>query len=509
MSWETTRIRILPDAATWRKYVRLIQTMVTDYGESLPFQWILTESAVELMDYRHQSVPEATSTPQERTLLQQLVQQQHRRLQSPLVLALADLSVRTPHDDEWDVMQMENMDVIERSRHAQMRAASLMHTWSTTTTTAAAKGTKATRSSYWLLVDNLDNVFALDDDDDDNAKYVTIQDILNHAATYLSSSDDVQRLQALCQASHDEYQTRNNALLMGLSSSSSSAGLDQPTLSEAEIQTGLTKGTLLRGRFHVSKENIREAYVTAGNETLFIDYQHWNRALHQDVVIVQPLPKAQWGCPMGRRRLVHPTTTESEGHDHSNNELHLSKHNRHTLPLVPSGRVVALAQAGRRIFVATMIDVPSNVDDSTVLVVPMDICIPKIRIKTRTWQRLVGQRLEVEILAWDVGSTYPSGHCRQVLGPIGDLEVEVQALLIENQVALTPFSAAALACLPIESTAWQVSESHVQHRLDLRTSRFIFSVDPPGCQDIDDTMHAEVLPNGDIESKLTCRALWV
>jgi hypothetical protein len=65
--------RIFPDALTWRKHLRLIRTLVTDYHD-LPFQWIITESAVELMDHRNQSLQEAAA-PQERNVVQRLIRQ--------------------------------------------------------------------------------------------------------------------------------------------------------------------------------------------------------------------------------------------------------------------------------------------------------------------------------------------------------------------------------------------------------------------------------------------------
>ena len=69
-------------------------------------------------------------------------------------------------------------------------------------------------------------------------------------------------------------------------------------------------------------------------------------------------------------------------------------------------------------------DIPMN-DESSCLVIPMDFRIPKIRIKTNGWQRFIGQRLWVEIDGWDVSSTYPSGHCAEIIGPIADLETEL------------------------------------------------------------------------------------
>lgn len=57
---------------------------------------------------------------------------------------------------------------------------------------------------------------------------------------------------------------------------------------------------------------------------------------------------------------------------------------------------------------------------------------------------------------------------------------------------------AATASLPPEGHLWRIPEEEITARRDLRKKR-IFSVDPIGCQDIDDTMHVETLRNGDIE----------
>ncbi|CAN0508354.1 unnamed protein product, partial [Scytosiphon promiscuus] len=45
---------------------------------------------------------------------------------------------------------------------------------------------------------------------------------------------------------------------------------------------------------------------------------------------------------------------------------------------------------------------------------------------------------------------------------------------------------------------WRVQESDVAGRRDLRRERAM-SVDPPGCQDIDDAMHVTRKPDGKLE----------
>jgi DIS3-like exonuclease 1 len=122
-------------------------------------------------------------------------------------------------------------------------------------------------------------------------------------------------------------------------------------------------------------------------------------------------------------------------------------------------------------------------------------------LRTRSWRNFVNVRIKIEVDDWEPGTSYLKGRCAEILGPIGDLETEIRALLIENEVELDPFSAEAIACLPSVGDQWRVSDKEVIGRKDLRGIRRIFSVDPPGCQDIDDTMHAQTLENGDLEGK--------
>lgn len=53
-------------------------------------------------------------------------------------------------------------------------------------------------------------------------------------------------------------------------------------------------------------------------------------------------------------------------------------------------------------------------------------------------------------------------------------------------------------CLPKEGFEWRIPESEYAKREDLREYN-VCSVDPPGCRDIDDALHARLLPSGNIE----------
>jgi len=92
----------------------------------------------------------------------------------------------------------------------------------------------------------------------------------------------------------------------------------------------------------------------------------------------------------------------------------------------------------------------------------------------------------------------------RALGKAESKEAEQESLLLEFEVPYRPFGKAILDCLPREGDQWVVppkseSSSEWNDREDLRDLN-ICSIDPPNCQDIDDALHARLLPNGNIEA---------
>lgn len=46
---------------------------------------------------------------------------------------------------------------------------------------------------------------------------------------------------------------------------------------------------------------------------------------------------------------------------------------------------------------------------------------------------------------------------------------------------------------------WEVTPEEQQKRLDLRETHLVFSIDPKGCEDVDDALSVRLLPNGNLE----------
>lgn len=46
---------------------------------------------------------------------------------------------------------------------------------------------------------------------------------------------------------------------------------------------------------------------------------------------------------------------------------------------------------------------------------------------------------------------------------------------------------------------WRVTPEEELNRVDLRDTHLIFSIDPKGCEDVDDALSVRTLPNGNLE----------
>ncbi|XP_021568235.1 DIS3-like exonuclease 1 isoform X2 [Carlito syrichta] len=110
-------------------------------------------------------------------------------------------------------------------------------------------------------------------------------------------------------------------------------------------------------------------------------------------------------------------------------------------------------------------------------------------------------RVVVRIDSWESTSVYPNGHFVRVLGRIGDLEGEIATILVENSISVVPFSEAQMCEMPVNTPEhpWTVSPEEEQGRKDLRKTLLVFSIDPKGCEDVDDTLSVRTLNDGNLE----------
>ncbi|KAL1838003.1 hypothetical protein VTJ49DRAFT_3151 [Mycothermus thermophilus] len=295
--------------------------------------------------------------------------------------------------------------------------------------------------------------------------------------------------------------------------------------SMSKMMTGVKNGLLHQGIFNVSPYNYLEGSIRVPafpKPLLILGRENINRAIDGDVVVVEVLPKDQWKAPSTRvieeeaiTQNENPDAEEAAGSIVTEKERKaLQEEVRRTHSKTteghaqPTARVVGVVKRNWRQYVGHIDQ--SSVSQSAqqgrkqdaVFVLPMDRKIPKIRLRTRQVAELLGKRIVVAIDAWDRSSRHPIGHLVRSLGELETKAAETEALLLEYDVQYRPFPKTVLDCLPKEGHDWRVPQSlddpGWRGREDLR-HLLICSIDPVGCQDIDDALHSRPLPNGNFE----------
>lgn len=280
----------------------------------------------------------------------------------------------------------------------------------------------------------------------------------------------------------------------------------------SEITAGLLRGIYHQGKLRVNRYNPFEAYVgseSIGDEIIIYGRANMNRAFDGDIVAVELLPQEQWheekslviADEEDEEEDVHLAPSSADDAPRVTNLGQESAGLASGVPSRPSGRVVGIIRRNWKSYCGSLEPMPMPAGDGGIahaLFVSKDRRIPKIRIKTRQLGNLLDKRIVVAVDSWDCLSRYPSGHYVRTIGEIGDRDTESEVVLIENDIDARPFSSQVLSCLP--PLPWSVSSEDLSNpiRQDLR-HLCIFSVDPPGCRDIDDALHCTALPNGNFE----------
>ncbi|KAK6381020.1 exosome catalytic subunit dis3 [Exophiala oligosperma] len=329
---------------------------------------------------------------------------------------------------------------------------------------------------------------------------------------YVEGLDDADRLLDMVSQSADSQEAR---LAQG--------DLFYPEYySMSRMATGIKAGTLHQGVFNVSPYNYLEGTVKVpafDKPLLILGRESSNRSISGDVVVVEVLPKEQWKAPSTQILDEEALNQNDNPEDEEQKESVVTENERRALQeevrrahtagaesrAQPTCRVVGVMKRNWRQLVGTIdaaSGTASGTRQTTVFLVPMDKRIPKIRIRTRQVDDLVGKRIVAAIDSWNRDTRYPVGHYIRSLGELETKEAETEALLLEYDVQYRPFPKAVLDCLPAEGHDWKVpaDQGHPgwKGRQDLR-HLLVCSIDPPGCQDIDDALHARKLPNGNFE----------
>ena len=290
----------------------------------------------------------------------------------------------------------------------------------------------------------------------------------------------------------------------------------------SKMMTGIKAGTLHQGKFNISPYNFLEGSIhvpSFDRPLLILGRENINRSIHGDQVVIRVLPKDQWKQPSSKI-IEEETISKNDNPDVEQLEAIETEQERRALideakvsqgaigegKPQPTARVTGIIKRNWRYYVGHLD--PSSApsvggrSQRNVFLIPMDKKVPKIRLRTRQASELFGKRIVVSVDAWDRTSRYPTGHFVRSLGKVESKEAETEALLLEWDVQYRPFPKAVLDCLPKEGHEWRVPQDLEDPRLHQRVDYrglLVCSIDPPGCQDIDDALHASCMSNGNYE----------
>ena len=261
-------------------------------------------------------------------------------------------------------------------------------------------------------------------------------------------------------------------------------------LSQTQISSGIKVGKFMQGVFYLSRTNFLEGSVSIeGREPVLVHgLESMNRAVDGDTVAVQLLDQNQWTAP-AEVVLIDEGYDPGDTLENDNKRLQEAAKGK---DVQCTGKVVGIIKRKWRQYCG-MLQANPNKGATKHLFVAAEKKIPKVRIETRQADVLANQRIIVAIDCWPRTSRYPTGHFVRALGKLGDKATENQVLLLEHDIPHSSFSEAVLECLP--SMPWSITPRDESVRVDCRHID-ICSVDPPGCTDIDDALHAITLENG-------------
>eukprot|EP00899_Mesostigma_viride_P029013 jgi/Mesvir1/9297/Mv04474-RA.1 len=267
--------------------------------------------------------------------------------------------------------------------------------------------------------------------------------------------------------------------------------LYQQHLSVFACEVGVADGRLIQGVVHVSKGRffVRPSHrdESSMRDILIPNAAAQNRSMHGDVVAVRLLDSELWqpaptalmvageegeGDAAGPALAPEADASSGDGsssfaamHAQASGQILASdtasrvdgtgggsvvvvaaggmEHER-----IPTGVVVGILQRNPGSIVACLCKSDEEAAVTmlegrreAVLCVPFDRKMPKIRLRTRQVGRLVGHRFVLRVDGWDRDSQFPEAHLVQVLGPIGEPDVERSVVLLQHDIRTAPFSA--------------------------------------------------------------------
>lgn len=208
------------------------------------------------------------------------------------------------------------------------------------------------------------------------------------------------------------------------------------------------------GKVDMTQSGSAYVVVEGMPEDIYIDENNIGTALHADTVEIKIIKVRKSGKPIGAvTKIIQRAQTEFVGR------------------IEKSLKFAFLVPDSKRM--------------------PVDIFIPLGKLKGAN----TGDKAIVHMIKWEEGSDSPEGEVTKVLGPEGENETEMHAILAQYNLPseFPPHIEREAQEIDVE-----IKESEVKNRRDMR-SVTTFTIDPEDAKDFDDALSIQKLENGNWE----------
>ena len=292
-------------------------------------------------------------------------------------------------------------------------------------------------------------------------------------------------------------------------------------LEEKEMKSNIKKGKMYQGKIYF-QNNILDTAIVKSNlfdkDIVIEGDKNLNRAMHGDIVCFSLYEETKWKKDINLK-LEEEGDEGIEQEDNIQDKEMISnitniKQKISKTNLQPTGYITGVLRRNRTIFCGTIYnpkDTKNNSINDTLsnflknykknniaIFIPIDSKYPNFIIQLYEQEKYYNQRIVIKFDDWLENILIPSGHFFKNLGKCLDVPVENEIILYEHNVDINPFSKKIIDSMPDENIEFKCPPEELKKRLDLR-DKPVCSIDPPGCKDIDDALHAIVLPNGNYE----------
>lgn len=292
-------------------------------------------------------------------------------------------------------------------------------------------------------------------------------------------------------------------------------------LEEKEMKSNIKQGKMYQGKIYFQNGILDTAIVKSNifdKDIVIEGDKNLNRAMHGDIVCFSLYEEAKWKKDINLK-LGEEGDEGIEQEDNTQDKEMLSnitniKQKIAKTNLQPTGYITGILRRNRTIFCGTIYNPNDKINNSISesltnflkdynkknisVFIPIDSKYPNFILQLYEQEKYFNQRIVIKFDEWKENIPIPSGHFFKNLGQCLVVPVENEIILYEHNVDINPFSKKIIDSMPDENVEFKCPPEELKKRMDLR-NKPVCSIDPPGCKDIDDALHAVVLENGNYE----------